>query len=296
MKFHFLYIFVLLTAIFFFTFQSAEAKNVVDVVARDFRFEVANEIPSGWTTFRMKNMGHAEHFFFLSLLPDSISYKRYHRGVTRPFEEVLDSLQAGMSKSDAVNLLIEKVPSWYFTAVKPMGGTGIIESGKTAQVTMKLEPGTYAMECYIKQNGVFHTELGMIRSITVLQKNSGMEPPRASVDLTLTNFNIAQEGSMKTGVNTVAVHFREQPEAGLGNDIHLIKLSKDTNMDSVAAWMDWMNIGGLESPAPVTFLGGTQEMPVGYTSYFTVNLKPGSYAFISESAAARGMIKRFTVK
>lgn len=32
-------------------------KNVVEVTARDFTFEVADEILSGWTTFRFKNSG-----------------------------------------------------------------------------------------------------------------------------------------------------------------------------------------------------------------------------------------------
>jgi hypothetical protein len=60
--------------------------------------------------------------------------------------------------------------------------------------------------------------------------------------------------------------------------------------------MNWMNINGLRAPAPVEFLGGTQEMPVGYTSYFTVNLEPGRYAFISESAADKGMVEEFIVE
>ena len=41
---------------------------------------------------------------------------------------------------------------------------------------------------------------------------------------------------------------------------------------------------------------GTQEMPVGHTAYFTVELESGRYAWISESTAALGMVKEFTVK
>jgi len=35
---------------------------------------------------------------------------------------------------------------------------------------------------------------------------------------------------------------------------------------------------------------------VGYTAYFTVTLEPGRYAWISESSAALGMVKEFTVE
>jgi len=270
--------------------------NVVKVIARDFNFEVVDEIPSGWTTFQFDNLGHAEHFFLLNLLPDTISFETYHNDVTRPFDVVFDSLKAGKSKAEAIGMLIEMIPEWYFTSVKSMGGIGIIDAGKTAQVTLKLVPGTYAMECYIKEQGVFHTALGMIRSITVREDVSPLEPPKADIDITLTNYKIETKGEVKTGKNTIAVHFKEHPELGMGNDVHLIRMNDTTDIDEVILWLDWMNIKGLESPAPVEFLGGTQEMPVGYTSYFTVELEPGNYAWISESSAAKGMVEMFTVK
>jgi hypothetical protein len=270
-------------------------KDVVEVTAKDFRFEVTNKIPSGWTTFQFKNQGHAEHFFLLNLLPDSISFEDYHAQVTKPFDSVFDSLKAGMSKSDAISMLIKNIPSWYFTSVKTMGGVGIVSKGKTAETTVRLVPGTYAMECYIKEKGVFHTTLGMIRPITVTKDISTTIPPESNMDLTLTNFKIESKGEIHSGKNTIAVNFKEQPEVGLGNDIHLIKLDDTANLDSIISWLDWMNIKGLQSPAPVEFLGGTQEMPVGYTSYFTVDLTPGNYAFISESSTDKGMLQKFTV-
>ena len=276
--------------------DTSTSDNVVKVIARDFNFEMVDEIQSGWTTFQFENLGHAEHFFLLNLLPDTISFETYHNDVTRPFDVVFDSLKAGKSKAEAIGMLIEMIPGWYFTSVKQMGGTGIVDAGKTTQVTLKLVPGTYVMECYIKEQGVFHTALGMIRSITVQEEVSDVVPPKADMDITLTNYKIETKGEVKTGKNTIAVHFKEHPELGLGNDVHLIRMNDTTDIDEVILWLDWMNIKGLESPAPVEFLGGTQEIPVGYTSYFTVELEPGDYAWISESSAAKGMVEMFTVK
>ncbi len=47
----------------------------------------------------------------------------------------------------------------------------------------------------------------------------------------------------------------------------------------------------------IVFLGGTNEMPAGTTSYFTVVLEPGNYAWVSEvpGSAEKGMLKPFTV-
>lgn len=295
--------FAFLTALMFYSCNKSSDKEVVghdsrivEVTAKDFTFEVDDEILSGWSTFRFKNSGHAEHFFLLNLLPDNISFGTYYSQVTKPFDVVFDSLKAGMTKADAGAMLGEMIPSWYFTSVKSMGGTGIVAAGKTAQTTLKLEPGTYVMECYIKEKGVFHTALGMIRPIIVKEEASTMEPPKANMDITLRNYKFETEGEIKLGINTIAVHFKEHPEIGLGNDVHLIRLNDSTEIEEVIYWLDWMNIEGLQSPAPVEFLGGTQEMPVGFTSYFTVDLKPGNYAWIAESSASKGMVKFFKVE
>ncbi len=275
--------------------SNSPKKNVVDVTAHDFRFEVADSIPSGWTTFRFHNTGKVEHFFFLTLLPDSISFERYHQSVTPPFNMVFDSLKAGMSKTDAVNLLVSALPSWYFTATKVIGGPGIIHPGGTAQTTDKLIPGHYSMECYVKTNGVFHSSLGMIRELTVLNKSTSAQPPEANVNITLSNGKIETSGQPKSGKNVFAVYYKEHPKAGLGNDVHLIRITDNTDLDKVGAWMDWLNVTGLQSPAPAEFLGGAQEMPVGSTAYFTVDLTPGDYAFVTEPYAEQGMMKRFSV-
>jgi hypothetical protein len=296
MKYLIRFSFLVVIALIVYSCDKTAEENVVEVIARDFRFEVVDEIPSGWNTFKFRNIGHAEHFFLLNLLPDTISFETYRNEVTRPFEIVFDSIKAGKSRDDAITMLVESIPVWYFTSVKQMGGTGIVSSGMTTDVTLNLVPGTYAMECYIKEQGVFHTALGMIRPITVTRDSSTKSPPEPNLVITLSNYKIDLKGKINSGPNTIAVHFNEHPEVGLGNDVHLIKLDDTTDIDEVMRWLDWMNIKGLESPAPVEFLGGSQEMPIGYTSYFSVDLKPGKYAWISESTASLGMVKKFSIK
>ena len=274
----------------------SDKENIVKVVAKDFKFQVEDEIRSGWTTFQFENKGHAVHFFLFNRLPDTIPYSLYHEKVSMPFQIVFDSIKAGTSKADAGAMLGEIIPAWYFAGVKSMGGTGFINGGGATQITVNIEPGTYVMECYIKEKGVFHTTLGMMKEVKVLDETTKMKAPESNLELVLTNHQITSEGDLKAGKNTIAVHFKEHPEIGLGNDVHLIKLEDGTNMDKVISWLDWMNIDGLEPPSPVEFLGGVQEMPVGYTAYFTVDIEPGNYAWISESYGAVGMVKKFKVE
>lgn len=271
--------------------------HVVEVTAKDYSFHSKDTIPSGWTTFRFNNEGHAHHFFFLTLLPEKVTFHDYINDLSPAFDTVWDSLQSGMDKAQAGALLGKLVPAWSANA-KVMGGAGIIAPGKSEVTTIKLVPGNYVMECYIKtEDGRFHGNLGMIKPIFVTEENSVTEVPSdVNYDITLSSNNIETNGNMSQGLNTVAVHFKEQPQFGPGNDIHVVRLLNDTNLDTVINWMDWMNINGMRTPSPAVFYGGTQDMPAGYTSYFTVDLDPGRYAFISETARDRSMVREFTVQ
>lgn len=296
MKIYIAIILIFCSVVIFNSCTVSDKQQIVDVTAQDFKFNMNDEIPSGWTTFRFINSGHAPHFFLLNKLPDSISFETYHEKVTKPFNVVMDSLNAGSSKEAAIGLLTTSIPEWYFTSVKVMGGAGIIDAGKEMNLTIKLEPGVYAMECYIKEKGVFHTALGMIKKISITGEVSATEPPSSNVDIDISNSGYTIKGDIKKGENTIAVHFNEQPEFGLGNDVHLVQVDNDSMVKNTIEWLDWMNIKGLEPPAPVSFLGGAQEMPVGNTAYFTVNIEAANYAWIAESTANNGLLKTFTVQ
>jgi hypothetical protein len=276
---------------------SSSGSAVVEVIAADYAFQAPAEIPSGWTTFRFRNEGREHHFFTLTRLPADKTLEDYQREVGAPFDTVWDALKTGAAdKVQAGEMLGRLLPAWYASA-QPMGGAGLVAPGRSVRTTVNLVPGTYVMECYVKTaDGTFHASLGMQRPITVTEEASGGTPPDADIDITLTNFEIAVEGALTSGEHNVAVHFVEHPEIGLGNDVHLVRLEDGMSVDEVVPWMDWMNLNGLRAPAPAEFVGGVQEMPVGHTGYFSVDLEPGRYAWISESAAAQGMVKEFTVE
>lgn len=291
-----LFVLVSFAVILCISCSTTPEENVVEVTAKDFKFIVQDSIPSGWNTFRFNNTGHAVHFFLLDRLPDSIPFERFRDEVSKPFDVVFDSLKAGWSKEDALGMLLEEIPGWYFACVQQMGGSGIVSMGNSQDIALNLSPGTYVMECYIKEQGVFHTTLGMMRPIVVTKEASGNEPPLPNVQLTLTKAEYQVDGVFNKGINTVAVHFAEQPEFSPGNDVHIAKLTDETNLDSLIAWMDWMNIEGLQSPAPAEFFGGTQEMPTGNTSYFTTTLDSGQYVLIAESAGNNGLVQKFEIR
>lgn len=277
------------------TAASVEAANVVEIVTRGMAFYAPDEIPSGWTTVRLKNEGAVTHFALFNRMPEGYGIEDQLAEVAPVFVEGAELLYAG--KMDEAMEVFGKLPEWSQRAVY-VGGPGLLSPGHTAEVTMNLAPGTYVLECYVKTNGAFHP---MAYEITVTGAETDGSAPEPTLELT-----ISSEGGIETpdevaaGTHTVAVHFADQTlhEHFLGHDVHLARLDDDTDLDALADWMSWATKEGLNTPPPAVFLGGTHEMPAGDTAYFTATLEPGRYAWVSEvpNPSAKGMLKTFTVR
>lgn len=285
---------------------SPDDASVVEVTARGLDFvEAPDTIPSGWTTVRLNNASEMIHFAILERLPDEVGVKEQQEEVAPVFQEGMDLLNAG--QPDSASKAFGELPEWFGDIVF-MSGPGLIAPGETAQTTVQLAPGTYLLECYVKTGGIFHSynpspdAYGMVHEITVTEEASGAPAPQADVEITLSSERgiEVEKSDVGPGPHTVAVHFADQTthEHFLGHDVHLVRLEDTTDLQKLATWMDWTQPGGLETPAPVTFLGGTHEMPAGETAYFTVELTPGRYAWIAEvpNPAEKGMLKTFTVE
>ncbi|MBD3646670.1 MAG: hypothetical protein HUJ31_04270 [Pseudomonadales bacterium] len=186
------------------------------------------------------------------------------------------------------------------------GGPGLVAPGTVAQATVNLKPGTYLMECYVKTGGVFHSynpeegSWGMVHQFTVTDEASGAPEPEASLEMTISaERGIEITDDIKPGQHTVRVTFADQKihENFVEHDVHLVRLEEDSDIDELETWMDWRVPKGLQTPAPVEFLGGLNEMPAGETGYFTVPLYAGHYAWVAEvpNAREKGMLKVFTV-
>jgi len=281
----------------------ADGGNVVSVVARGLTFEAPDTIPAGWTTFRFDNQAPMVHFVQVERLPEGITIKEQQELVAPVFQEGYRLLAAG--QPDSAMAAFGTLPEW-FGQIVFMGGPGLTAGGLVSEATVYLEPGTYLLECYVKTGGVFHSynpappAYGMVHQFTVTDPATQAPEPTADLRITLSSERgIEVSGDPTPGRHTIAVTFEDQKvhENFVGNDLHLARLDGGTDTSALAAWMDWRFPGGLETPAPVQFLGGVQDMPAGSTGYFTVDFTPGEYAWISEVANPdqKGMLKTFQV-
>ena len=240
-------------------------------------FQSIDTIPSGWNTFKYLNNSNETHFFLLDKYPEGKTIDDYRKEVIPPFQTGMDFINEG--KTDEGYAEFNKLPSWFFNVIFS-GGSGLVSPKNSSLTTVKLEPGYYLMECYVKmENGKFHATMGMEKSIIVTNEDSGYLPPKATVDITISSTEgINYEGAIEKGEQIFSVHFKDQiaHEHFLGHDVNLVRLNEKADLEALEKWMDWSDPKGLIMPAPegVIFMGGVNDLPAGRTGYFTAVFEP----------------------
>ena len=285
------------------TERAAPAPPVFDILVRGMAFEAPAEVPAGWVTFRLRNESAMTHFAVVERMPEGKGAAEQQAEVAPVFQEGMNLLNAGdgAGAMEAFGAL----PAW-FGEIRFLGGPGFTSQGRTCDATVELEPGTYLLECYVKTDGVFHSYnpspevYGMVHEFTVTADTSGAVPPTADLAVAISAVGgITAPTTVPAGDHVVEVTFTDQKvhENFVGHDVHVARIEDEAVLETLEAWMDWSGPTGLETPSPVVFLGGLNEMPAGSVGYFTLSLEPGTYVWISEvpGTSAKGMLRLFTV-
>ncbi|OMP29862.1 hypothetical protein [Mangrovimonas sp. DI 80] len=283
------------------TIEAEKPKDqVAEYYTESMEFIGPDSLSSGWTTFRYSNKSFETHLFLLDKYPEGKTIIDTKKDIFPPFDKGMDLINEG--KVEEGYAAFGALPEWFQNVVFT-GGAGLISPNQTTELTIKLDPGYYIMECYVKMsNGKFHTTMGMIKPIIVTSEVSDLLPPISTVNVSISSTEgIMFDDVIKAGENAIKVTFVDQKkhEHFLEHDVNLVKLDDTADLVALEAWMDWSNPKGLINPAPagVTFLGGMQEMPAGSEGYFKATLTKGKYAFISEvpKASEKNMLKVFEV-
>lgn len=255
-------------------------------------------ISAGWTTFKFANLSPMVHFLFFDYLPEGKTSEDLLAEVSPVFQESSYLLMEG--ENDSAQAVFSKLPDW-FSNVVFRGGPGFVSPGKTTEATLFMRPGNYVMECYIKTaDGTFHWKKGMTKDLYVTSDTTDANPPQSpTIEITTNDNGLDITGEITSGKHLVKVNFDEENPGMIARDVHIAKLDKNDDLQDIIYWFDFNNAEGLvstaENPAPATFIGGTHEMPRGNTAYFTVELEPGKYAWISEQPTSKSTVREFTV-
>ncbi len=282
--------------------QDNQKTYKVEVKTKDFAFVAPGEIPSGWITFTLNNEGASHvHELSISKLPDSVSYQEYVTKFEESWAKILKELQDSIIDVQGIAAREkELLPEWE-NQVQYITSRGLVSPGHKAEKTIYLEPGLYAVECWVKTaDGQIHLMKGMRLPLTVTNEPAKSEEPKREEKITISKDNIETDWQPGVGKHSFAVRLEEDSSGmPIHNNIHLVKLNDSSSLENINRWLNWYHIGGLRSPAPAEFLGGfsTYHSKVGQQAeYFTVNIKEaGDYAWIVEVPEGERLWKTFRI-
>lgn len=227
------------------TAPTAKAR-VVRVTGEDFKFDSPDVLPAGLTEFRFLNKGPSIHH--MALL----------------------KLAGGKTTDDLVGALAKPgpLPSW----AKEMGGPNAPDPGVEANATLMLEPGNYAVICFVDLGGPPHFMKGMVRPLRVVPATGpSAAKPRVDVTATLVDYGFKLSSPIRPGKRTIRVH-NAGPQP---HEVELVQLASGASVGDFMKWMDTM-----KGPPPGKALGGIAGLESGMSQYFSADFVPGSYALI----------------
>jgi hypothetical protein len=251
----------------------APAPREVRFTATDFAFEGPASIEAGMITMVLDNQGEIWHHLQLIKLPDGMTVEDFQAGMA--------NMQPGSPP-----------PPW----LEEAGGVNPPEPGHPARVTMLVEPGEYAVLCFVDvPDHVPHVMKGMIQPLTVTPSSTPPAPlPESDLTLTLVDYAFAFSEPPTAGEHVIRV----EVQAEQAHEVAFFRLAEGTTMDDVAAWAQTF-----EGEPPMTPVGGVPAMRAGQVAAVAVNFTPGQYValcFIPDATDGRihvehGMVLPFTI-
>jgi hypothetical protein len=235
----------------------------------DFSFDAPDVIPAGLTEFRFTNKGPSLHHMQILKLEGG---------------KTVDDLRAALANPGPP-------PAW----VKVVGGPNAPAPGLESNATLMLEPGNYALICFVDIGGPPHFMKGMVRALRVTASTDASAPmPKVDATATLFDYGFKLSSPIQAGTRTIRV-------LNGGAQHHEIELVQLPPGVSAADFLKWL--GKMEGPPPGKPLGGVSGLDVGSSQYFTADFAPGNYALICFLPDAKdgkphfthGMIQQITV-
>jgi len=249
--------------------KAAGEPNVVNVVAKEYQFQMPDTLPAGPTRFHLTDEGNQLHHV------------------------TLVKLEQGKTLADFTSLPPGPFPAWAVF----MGGPNVpTPKGGQVDDIVDLSPGNYAVICIIPgPDGKPHMMNGMVKALTVTAASESRKMPVGDLTLTLTNYKFTFSKTPTAGKHVIRV-------VNKGTQIHeavIFRLDAKKTGEDIFKWVG----GGMQGPPPAAPVGGISPESPGKRNLLIVNLVPGNYAllcFVPDAKdgnphAAHGMIHDFKV-
>lgn len=241
------------------------------VTASEYSFDAPASVPAGYVKLRMVNRGReVHHVQLLKLAPG------------KTIADFQQAMQAGGPP-----------PAW----VTALGGPGAADPRGEANATTYMPAGEYLLLCWVPApDGRPHVLHGMVRPLTVTaRKRVTGSAPRPDVSIRLVDYGFDMKLPVRAGRRTFEV-WTDAPQA---HEVILVKLNP-----GVTAAQFLQAIESPSGPPPGSFIGGVSGLSPRERSYFTADLRRGTYTllcFVSDHKdgkphIAHGMFREITVE
>jgi plastocyanin len=250
----------------------SEAAGELEVTAKDFSFEAPPTVAAGVVTVSVKNGGNEDHQAQLARIADG-----------KTLADVVAALQANEAAA--------------FALLTFSGGPTGATPGSTATATTSLEPGNYAMLCFIlSPDGVPHIAKGMVASLEVTEPATGATMEEGEAEVAMTDFAYEPAVTLSAGAHVIAVkNGGPQP-----HEATVVLLNDGVTIESLKTAF----AAGQPPAPPYTRAGGIAAIAANMEGTIHLDLPAGSYAFIcflpdpatGKSHAELGMIGGLTVE
>jgi hypothetical protein len=220
--------------------------HVVRVTGADFTFDAPDVIPAGLTEFRFLNKGPALHHMQLLKLEGG---------------KTVEDLRAALANPGPP-------PAW----VKQVGGPNAAAPGLESNATLMLEPGNYALICFVDIGGPPHFMKGMVRPLRVVfAEGPAATKIEEDVTATLLDYTFKLSSPIRAGTRIIRVYNAAQQP----HEVELVQLMPGATLGDFMKWMEKM-----DGPPVGKALGGVAGLEPGMSGYFTADFLPGNYALI----------------
>lgn len=250
----------------------AEAAPVVmqELLIRtvDYAFDMVESVRPGLTRVRLTNTGKEPHHVWMIRLEEGKTLK-----------DLFDAVKPG-----------EHLPSW----AKHVGGPNAM-AGSEAVALMDLEPGTYAVLCFIPSpDGKPHVMKGMAKELRVSGAAALTRLPEIDVEARLTDYDFVFSQPIKAGPQRIRfTNAAKQP-----HEAFIVKLVGEARAEDFLQWLSRM-----DGPPPAIPMGGITGIESGADIIIEQTFTPGRYAlycFVPDVQDGRehvhyGMMKEFVV-
>jgi len=249
--------------------RTAAGPNVVNVVTREYEYEMPDTLPAGPTLFHLTNDGNLLHHV------------------------TLVKLEQGKTLNDFTALPPGPFPDW---AVFMGGPNTPLPHGGQDEDVVALSPGNYAVICVIPDSdGKPHMMKGMVKALTVTPSSETRTMPASDLTLTLTNYAFTFSTPPTAGKHAIRiVNNGTQPHEAV-----LFRVGDGKKGEDIANWVNT----GMQGPPPGAPVSGISAEAPGKENTLLLDLSPGDYALIcfmpdakdGKMHAEHGMIYDFKV-